>query len=151
MTGSGETVNGDDPFDLERFVKAQSSVYTGALAELKRGRKRSHWMWFIFPQVAGLGYSPTSKHYAIKSLAEAQAYLAHPILGPRLRECTEAALAVDGRSANEIFGSPDDMKFKSSMTLFERAAETDSAFALALDKYFGGKRDGRTLEKLEGQ
>jgi len=148
MTSSGETVSGDDPFELERFVKAQASVYGDALSELKAGRKRSHWMWFIFPQVAGLGYSPTSKHYAVKSLTEAQAYLAHPILGPRLRECAEAVLAVDGRSANEIFGSPDDVKFKSSMTLFERASGPDSVFACALDKYFAGKRDSATLERL---
>ena len=149
MMGDNQATPQDDPFGLERFVRAQVRVYSGALAELKGGRKRSHWIWFIFPQIDGLGSSSNSKFYGIKSLAEAQAYLAHPLLGPRLRECTEAVLAVEGRSVHDIFGSPDDVKFKSSMTLFECASGPNSVFARALDKYFNGKRDSSTLERLE--
>lgn len=137
-----------DPFDLERFVSAQEGVYGGALAELRSGRKRTHWMWFVFPQIDGLGHSPISKHYAIKSLAEARAYLDHPVLGPRLRECAEAVLAVQGHSAAELFGYPDDLKLKSSMTLFAQVAERGSAFGRVLEKYFGGEQDANTLRLL---
>jgi uncharacterized protein (DUF1810 family) len=136
----------DDPFDLERFTTAQRDVYDRVLAELKGGRKRTHWMWFVFPQFDGLGFSETSRHYAIKSRAEARAYLDHHVLGPRLRECAQAVLAVEGRSAFEIFGSTDKMKLKSSMTLF--GAVADSVFDQVLEKYFQGERDAITLELL---
>jgi len=133
------------PFDLERFVKAQAPVFDTALAELKAGEKRSHWMWFVFPQLRGLGQSSMAKFYGIGSLAEARAYLAHPVLGRRLKLCTEAVLAVEGRSSHEIFGSPDDMKFGSSMTLFARAsADEPSVFRHALDRYCEGRPDPRT-------
>src|SRR5947209_4563623 len=118
MATSSETHSARDPFDLDRFLKAQESDFDQALAEIKAGHKRSHWMWYIFPQIDGLAFSATSKHFAIKSIDEAQAYLSHPVLGPRLLECAQAALDVDGRSVAEIFGSPDDLKFKSSATLF---------------------------------
>ena len=114
-----QSSNQDDPFDLARFTSAQEGVYTRALAEIRNGDKRSHWMWFIFPQIDGLGFSSTAKHYAIKSPDEARQYLAHPLLGARLLECAEAVLAVEKRSASDIFGSPDDLKLKSCMTLFE--------------------------------
>jgi uncharacterized protein (DUF1810 family) len=132
---------------LERFVTAQEQIYPRALAELKAGRKQSHWMWFIFPQVAGLGQSAMSRAYAIQSLDEARAYLAHPLLGARLRECCQAVMDVQGKSAHDIFGSPDDLKFRSSLTLFDLAAPND-IFRAALEKYFGGKEDELTLEKL---
>ncbi|MFC3067678.1 DUF1810 domain-containing protein [Phenylobacterium soli] len=135
-------------FDLQRFVDAQASVYPGALAELRAGAKRSHWMWFVFPQIAGLGLSPTAQFYAIASLAEAKAYLAHPVLGPRLVECTAAVNGVQGRTAHAIFGSPDDMKFRSSMTLFREAAPEERAFQAALDTYFSGAPDPATLRLL---
>lgn len=138
----------DDPFDLSRFVEAQASTYSRALAELRAGDKRSHWMWFVFPQIAGLGFSPTAQQYAIGGLAEARAYLDHPVLGPRLRECTAAVNGVAGRSAHAIFGSPDDLKFRSSMTLFREAAPGEALFQAALDKYFGGEPDPRTLGLL---
>jgi uncharacterized protein (DUF1810 family) len=141
----------DDPYDLQRFVSAQAGVYDRALAELKRGRKQSHWMWFIFPQVTGLGLSPTAQLYAISSRAEARAYLAHPVLGPRLREGVAAVNAVEGRTAHEIFGSPDDVKFRSSMTLFREAAADEPAFQAALDRYFAGAADQRTLQILRAQ
>src|SRR6516225_4140477 len=128
-----------DPFDLARFIRVQEAVYDRALAEIRAGDKRSHWMWYIFPQVDGLGFSSTAKHYAIKSAEEARQYLAHLVLGPRLVECTEAVLAVEGRSASEIFGSPDDLKLKSCMTLFESVAEPDSLFGKVLDRYYQGK------------
>jgi uncharacterized protein (DUF1810 family) len=140
-----------DPFDLQRFVDAQAPVYGHALAELRRGRKESHWMWFVFPQLAGLGFSPTAQFYGLGSLAEAQAYLAHPVLGPRLREITAAVNAVTGRTAHEVFGSPDDLKFGSSMTLFQAAAPTEPLFQAALAAYFGGAPDARTLELLQGR
>jgi uncharacterized protein (DUF1810 family) len=133
--------------NLSRFVEAQEPVYASALAELKAGEKRGHWMWFIFPQLAGLGRSPMAQHYAIHSLDEARAYLAHPVLGPRLRECCEAALAVHGKDAHAIFGTPDDLKFRSSLTLFD-LAEPGGIFHSVLDKYFDGKPDALTLEKL---
>ena len=136
-----------DPFDLQRFVDAQRGVYPQVCAELAAGCKRSHWMWFVFPQLKTLGRSATAQHYGIASLAEAQAYWAHPLLGPRLRECTELVLAVDGRSAHEIFGPPDDLKFRSCMTLF--AAVTDEPiFRRALARYFGGQDDEQTLRLL---
>lgn len=137
-----------DPFDLNRFVLAQADVYETVLTEIKRGRKRSHWMWFAFPQFAGLGVSATSQHYAIKSLDEARAYLAHPLLGPRLVECAEALLAVEGRTAHDIFGSPDDMKLRSCATLFALVSPVDSAFQRLLERYYGGERDERTLRLL---
>jgi len=139
----------DDPHDLRRFFEAQSGVYDQALAELRGCRKATHWMWFIFPQIAGLGLSPTARRFAIRSLDEARAYLAHPVLGPRLKACAEAVAACEGRTAWEVFGSPDDVKFRSSMTLFERAAPDEPVFAQALAKYFGGARDPATLAMLD--
>jgi uncharacterized protein (DUF1810 family) len=138
----------DDPFDLARFVAAQEGILPQALAELRAGRKRSHWMWFVFPQIAGLGSSPMAVRYALASLDEARAYLAHPHLGPRLREATEAALAGAKGSAYDLFGSPDDMKFRSSLTLFALAAPEEALFARALDRFYGGERDERTLERV---
>jgi uncharacterized protein (DUF1810 family) len=135
--------------DLERFVSAQASVYSEALAEIRSGRKRTHWIWFIFPQVAGLGHSSTSMHYAIRSLEEARAYLKHPLLGSRLTECAEAVLAVEGRTASDIFPYPDDLKLRSCMTLFAAAAQPESVFARVLEKYFQGKHDERTLQLLK--
>lgn len=136
-----------DPFDLNRFVQAQNPVFGAVQAELARGRKQTHWMWFVFPQVAGLGFSAMSQRYAIGSRAEAEAYLAHPVLGPRLIECTRLVLAVDGRTINAILGAPDDSKFRSSMTLFG-AVSDEAVFDDALAKYFAGERDGATLEIL---
>jgi uncharacterized protein (DUF1810 family) len=138
----------DDPFDLHRFVVAQEQVYDQVLDELRQGRKKSHWMWFIFPQVAGLGRSSTARKYAIKSADEARQYLGHPVLGPRLLQCAEAVLAVEGRTASQIFGFPDDLKLRSSMTLFAHVAGQDSVFVRVLDKYFDGAMDPATLEKL---
>jgi uncharacterized protein (DUF1810 family) len=135
-----------DPFDLDRFVRAQEADYQRALAEIRSGRKHSHWMWYVFPQFAGLGLSATSERYAINSLAEARAYLAHPILGTRLTEIAEAVLNVQGRTAHEIFGSPDDLKLHSSATLFALVSPGDSVFHRIIDQYFDGSRDERTLE-----
>lgn len=137
-----------DPHKLNRFVEAQEGVYERALSEIRTGQKRSHWMWFIFPQYDGLGFSEISKRYAIKSLAEAEAYLRHPVLGPRLLECTEAGLAVEGRSANELFGSPDDLKLRSCATLFARVSPPGSVFERVLDRYFDGQPDEKTLQLL---
>jgi uncharacterized protein (DUF1810 family) len=137
-----------DPHDLARFVEAQAGVYDRALAEIRRGRKSSHWMWFIFPQIAGLGSSSTARRYAIQSRAEAEAYLAHPVLGPRLVECAEAALAVEGRTAFEVFGSPDDLKLRSSATLFAQVSPPGSVFERLLAKYFDGEPDEKTLRLL---
>jgi len=139
-----------DPFDLERFVGAQSPVYERVLAELRRGRKQSHWMWFIFPQLAGLGHSAMAQRFAIDSTEEARAYLAHGLLGPRLRECTALVNAVEGRTISEILGSPDDLKFCSSMTLFA-AVSDETEFSSAIAKYCGGTRDRRTLDLLQSQ
>jgi uncharacterized protein (DUF1810 family) len=139
----------DDPFDLDRFVRAQAGIYESVLAELKNGRKRTHWMWFIFPQVDGLGFSAMSKRYAIKSMEEAHQYLQHPVLGSRLLECTQALLEVEGRSVTDIFGYPDDLKLKSCMTLFMQAAQPGSVFGGVLEKYFHGKQDKQTLQILE--
>jgi uncharacterized protein (DUF1810 family) len=135
-------------FDLERFVAAQLPTYDGALAELRAGRKRSHWMWYVFPQLAGLGRSATSRHYGIASAAEANAYLKHPLLGPRLIECVTAVLEIDGRTAYEIFGSPDDLKLHSCATLFARVSPPGSAFSTLLAKYFGGREDEQTVRLL---
>jgi uncharacterized protein (DUF1810 family) len=137
-----------DPFNLQRFVDAQAPVYEQARRELKAGRKESHWMWFIFPQVAGLGQSPMSIRFAIASLDEAKAYLAHPFLGPRLRECAQLTLDVESKTAGEIFGSIDEMKFRSSMTLFARAAPDEHVFQGCLDKYFAGRSDPATSARL---
>ncbi|NDW07559.1 DUF1810 domain-containing protein [Jiella pacifica] len=133
---------------LNRFVEAQSPVYGRALAELQAGQKQSHWMWFVFPQIAGLGSSPMAQRYAIASLDEAKDYLAHPMLGRRLVECTEAVLGHPGKSVHAIFGSPDDMKFHSSMTLFHRADPSDETFGRALDVFFDGKEDEATLTRI---
>ena len=138
-----------DPFDLNRFLGAQAGVYERALGELKRGRKQSHWMWFIFPQIRGLGNSSMTQRYSIKSIEEAQEYLAHPVLGKRLIDCTEAVLAAEGRTSTEIMGSPDDLKLKSSMTLFEAASGADSVFGRVLDKFYAGERDAKTLTILK--
>ncbi|OBI16305.1 calpastatin [Mycobacterium sp. E2327] len=137
-----------DPFDLKRFVDAQAPVYRDVVDELRAGRKRSHWMWFVFPQLRGLGSSPTALHYGISSLEEARAYLEHEVLGPRLRECTRLVNAVPGRSAEQIFGSPDDLKLRSSMTLFAQATDDNEDFLALLDKYYGGQQDQQTLARL---
>ena len=148
MADANKTDTACDPYDLNRFVLAQAGDYARALSEIRAGRKRSHWMWYIFPQYDGLGFSPTSKLYAIKSMAEAKAYLSHPVLGPRLVECAEAALAVEERSVSEIFGSPDDMKLKSCATLFAEVSPVGSVFERLLAKYFRAERDGKTLRLL---
>jgi uncharacterized protein (DUF1810 family) len=135
-------------YDLGRFVAAQKGVYPGALAELRAGRKTGHWIWFILPQVAGLGRSPMSQQYAIGSLGEARAYLDHPILGPRLRDCATAILAVKGRTADEILGSIDAVKLRSSMTLFHRAAPDEAVFREVLERYFDGRPDAATDDLL---
>ena len=137
-----------DGFDLERFVAAQADVYNSALREIRNGRKLTHWMWFIFPQLAGLGMSPTSQHDGIARLREATAYLSHPLLGPRLIHCSEAVALVAGRSARDIFGSPDDMKLRSSATLFARVSDDSSVFRRILEQYFAGEPDPRTLALL---
>jgi uncharacterized protein (DUF1810 family) len=136
-------------YDLDRFVDAQQRVYEDAIAELRRARKTSHWMWFVFPQIAGLGSSPTSRRFAISSLDEARAYLAHPVLGARLRESADAVLAIQGRTAEEIFGSIDARKLRSSMTLFHRAAPDEPQFARVLERYFGGESDALTDALLD--
>lgn len=137
-----------DPFNLQRFVDAQSHNYDAALAELSAGRKRSHWMWYIFPQIAGLGHSAMAQRYAIQNLDEARAYLQHPVLGRRLKECCEQLLQVEGRSAHEIMGSPDDIKLRSSMTLFSAAEDGNSVFDRVLEKYYDGQPDSRSLDIL---
>lgn len=137
-----------DPFDLQRFVDAQERVIDRVRAELAAGRKTSHWMWFVFPQIAGLGHSAMAQRYAIASRAEAEAYLVHPVLGARLRDCTALALRHKNRSAHEIFGSPDDVKFRSCMTLFA-AVSDDPLFGGALAAFFGGRPDGATLARLQ--
>jgi len=138
----------DDPYDLNRFVQAQIGAYEQALAEIRSGRKRSHWMWYVFPQFEGLGSSPTTRRYAIKSIAEARAYLGHPMLGPRLMACAEALLALTGQSAHDIFGTPDDMKLRSCATLFAHVSPEDSVFDQLLIRYFQGKGDSKTLQLL---
>jgi uncharacterized protein (DUF1810 family) len=143
--GPGEVV---DPYDLERFVRAQDEAYEEALSEIRSGMKRSHWMWYIFPQFDGLGNSSTSKRYSVKSVAEAMAFVAHPVLGPRLLECAEAVLRVDGVSAVEIFGYPDDMKLRSCATLFASVSPTGSLFHRIIAKYFRGEYDPQTLRLI---
>jgi uncharacterized protein (DUF1810 family) len=138
----------DDRFNLQRFVDAQDGVFDRVCSELRAGRKRSHWMWYIFPQISGLGSSATAQKFAISSQAEAKAYLDHPLLGSRLRACTELVNAIEGRSIEEVFGYPDHLKFHSSMTLFARAAPQDPGFQAALQKFFGGHEDAGTLERL---
>ena len=137
-----------DRFQLQRFVDAQQPVYETVLGELRAGRKRTHWMWFIFPQIAGLGRSDMAQRFALASVEEAAAYLAHPVLGMRLRECCVLVMGIEGRSISEIFGHPDDLKFRSSMTLFARAAPDDPIFAACLKRFFGGEADARTLALL---
>ena len=139
-----------DPHDLKRFVAAQEPVFAAALAELRAGRKRTHWMWFIFPQPRGLGRSSTATYYGILSLDEARAYLAHPLLGPRLELCTNAVFGIEGRTLHEIFGSPDDLKFRSCMTLFSLAADDrDNPFRQALDRWLSGQPDEQTLALID--
>lgn len=150
MHGSHSSPGAPDPFNLERFVQAQGPVYAAVLRELQRGRKTTHWIWFIFPQLRGLGYSSTSAHFAISGREEAQQYLGHPLLGARLVECARLMLGHAGRSALEILGSPDDVKLRSSMTLFETVPGADPVFAQVLEQLFQGERDARTL-KLLGQ
>jgi uncharacterized protein (DUF1810 family) len=137
-----------DAFNLERFLLAQDRIYQRVLSELRAGQKMSHWMWFIFPQIRGLGRSPISLEYAISSRDEARAYLQHPLLGPRLKECTQLVLQAESRSALEIFGEPDDVKFRSSMTLFANVCSDDDIFERALQKYFAGIPDRLTLDRL---
>jgi uncharacterized protein (DUF1810 family) len=138
----------DDRWNLQRFIDAQQPAYQAVLTELRAGSKQSHWMWFIFPQIAGLGRSAMARTYAISSLEEARAYLHHPVLGARLRECSALAAAVPHRSANQIFGDPDDMKFRSSMTLFAQAAPDEAVFRDCLARYFSDKPDAATLALL---
>jgi uncharacterized protein (DUF1810 family) len=138
-----------DPFNLQRFVSAQDDDYDVALRELRRGRKESHWIWYIFPQVAGLGFSPVSQHYAVQSRDEAVAYLDHEILGPRLHECAKALLEIEQRNIDDVMGFPDNLKLQSSMTLFAAISSPDSDFQSVLDRYFGGQADEKTLEFLE--
>jgi uncharacterized protein (DUF1810 family) len=142
-------VRPDDPFDLDRFVIAQNQVYSAVLEELQQGRKQSHWIWYIFPQVEGLGYSSMANKYGICSRPEAEAYLAHPVLAPRLVKCTELVNGVNGRSIEEIFGQTDALKFRSSMTLFGAVASDKKIFLEALNKYFGGQQDQLTLDRLQ--
>jgi len=141
-------VGRDDPYDLERFVKAQDPVFDQVRSELREGRKRSHWVWFVFPQLKGLGHSWMAERFGIASREEAEAYLAHPVLGPRLRECVRLVNLVEGRSVEGILGYPDDLKFRSSLTLFARVAADNEVFRSALKKYFGGELDPLTLERL---
>ncbi|RTZ44729.1 DUF1810 domain-containing protein [Candidimonas sp. SYP-B2681] len=141
----------EDPYDLERFIHAQAPVYQQICAELQQGQKRSHWMWFVFPQIAGLGHSAMAQKYALRSLEEAVAYLQHPILGARLVECTELVQAVNGRSIEQIFGLPDNLKFHSSMTLFSKASPNTQIFSSVIQKYFHGQIDAATLKILVNQ
>jgi uncharacterized protein (DUF1810 family) len=138
----------NDPFDLQRFLEAQASVYRTVIAELRAGRKRSHWIWFVFPQLSGLGSSPMAARYGISSLEEARAYLRHDVLGPRLRECARQVNRVEGRSITQIFGSPDDLKVRSSMTLFARATDDNHDFVALLQKYYQGEEDPLTVARL---
>ena len=137
-----------DPF--QHFIDAQAPVWAAVRTELEAGRKRTHWMWFVFPQLAALGHSPTAKHFGLQSLEEARAYLAHPVLGPRLRAAVRLANAIEGRSAFDIFGSPDDLKFRSSMTLFARASADNAEFQEALERYYQGVEDPMTVGLLTG-
>ena len=137
-----------DRYNLNRFVEAQNPVYAGVFAELRQGRKTGHWMWYVFPQIEGLGYSDMARRFAISSLAEAIAYLEHPLLGLRLRECTQLVSHVKDRTIHEIFGSPDELKFRSCMTLFAAAATAPNVFEDALGKFFSGERDALTLQRI---
>jgi uncharacterized protein (DUF1810 family) len=148
MADPGGSPGTDHPYNLSRFLQAQEADYDRALSEIRAGRKRTHWMWYIFPQLDGLGFSAISRHYAIKSLAEAKAYLDHPVLGPRLVECAEAAARAEGRSATAIFGSPDDLKLRSCATLFACVSPPGSVFDRVLEKFYGGARDDKTLRLL---
>ncbi len=148
MTEHGAPTSTPDPYDLARFVRAQEHDYGQALSEIRSGRKQSHWMWYIFPQFDGLGFSPTSRRYAIRSATEAEAYLRHPVLGPRLVEIAEATAGIDGRSAFEVFGSPDDLKLRSCATLFAKVSPAGSVFERLLARYFDGEPDGETLRLL---
>jgi uncharacterized protein (DUF1810 family) len=148
MSNASDPHRTDDPHHLSRLVHAQQDDFEQALAEISSGKKRTHWMWYIFPQIDGLAFSSTSKHYAIKSIEEAKAYLAHPLLGPRLLECAEAVLRVEGRTATDIFGSPDDLKLRSCATLFACVSPPGSVFDRLLDKYYCGERDQKTLRLL---
>jgi uncharacterized protein (DUF1810 family) len=141
-------MNAADRYDLQRFVDAQEHVYATVLAELRNGRKRSHWIWFVFPQLQGLGHSPTAVRFGVSSLDEARAYLAHQVLGPRLRECARLVARIDGRSADQIFGWPDNLKVRSSMTLFTRATDDNAEFRAVLDKFYNGEEDPATAELL---
>jgi uncharacterized protein (DUF1810 family) len=143
-----QTSGTGDPYDLSRFSQAQAGDYERVLAEIRSGRKRTHWMWYIFPQLDGLAQSATAKHYSIKSIDEARAYFAHPVLGPRLLECAAAAVGVEGQTATEIFGSPDDLKLRSCATLFASVSPPGSVFHRLLEKYYGGKLDEKTLRLL---
>ncbi|HKH50890.1 MAG TPA: DUF1810 domain-containing protein [Mycobacterium sp.] len=146
--GNSVSSNSGDPFELLRFVAAQHGVYDTVVDELRTGRKRSHWIWFIFPQLRGLGRSPTAMRFGIASLDEARAYVAHPVLGPRLRECARLVARIDGRSADEIFGWPDNLKVRSSMTLFARATDDNEEFRAVLDRFYDGEDDPATVELL---
>ena len=145
---SNDSRHEDDPYDLSRFLRAQEVDYEQVVSEIRSGRKRSHWMWYVFPQIDGLGFSSLSHRYSIKRLAEARAYLAHPVLGSRLLECAEAVVSLEGRSATEVFGSPDDLKLKSCATLFACVSPPGSVFDRVLGKYYQGRRDGKTLQLL---
>ena len=149
MSNTGDIIDPTDPFNLNRFTKAQEGVYDRAMAELNAGYKRTHWMWFIFPQIDGLGHSSISRRYAIKGIEEARAYLKHPLLGARLSDCAEAVLGIEGRSAAEMFGFPDDLKLRSSMTLFAAVSRQGSVFDRVLEKFFKGQQDEKTLQLLE--
>jgi uncharacterized protein (DUF1810 family) len=137
-----------DPYNLKRFLDAQDEVFGQVCTELREGRKRTHWMWFIFPQLKGLGHSTTAEFYALSSLEEAEAYLSHPVLGARLRQCAELVNQIEGRTVDQIFGSPDNLKFRSCMTLFAQLESNNQVFKDALEKHFGGEADTRTLELL---
>jgi uncharacterized protein (DUF1810 family) len=149
MAIANDSRSTNDPFELSRFLEAQKPDYDQALSEIKAGRKRTHWMWYIFPQIDGLAFSSTSKLYAIKSIDEARAYLNHPVLGSRLLECAQAVVDIEARSIAEIFGSPDDLKLKSCITLFASVLPSGSVFDRILEKYYRGKRDDKTLQLLE--
>jgi uncharacterized protein (DUF1810 family) len=138
----------DDPYDLQRFVEAQNPVFEQVCSELRRGRKEGHWIWFIFPQLTGLGHSQMASRFGISSRDEAESYLRHSILGPRLRECTRLVTLVEGRSVDQIFGYPDNLKFRSSMTLFAHVTSEDEVFHRVVQKYFGGEFDNLTLDRL---
>ena len=148
MNDSSKSRSTDDRYNLSRFLQAQEGDYTRAFAEINGGQKRTHWMWYIFPQLDGLAFSATARQYSIKSIEEAKAYLAHPVLGTRLVECAEAVVRVEGKSVEEIFGSPDDLKLRSCATLFACVSPPDSVFERLIGKYYGGERDGRTLQLL---